>query len=188
MNNKISGAIIVILIGVAAWFAVQNMQLKKKIEQQDNNNASNIAPTVSETRPANPEGASPFDKPNVDPMASRFKSQPDIDTMPTTVLKFEKMQYDFGRITEGDIVQTQFKFTNAGKVVLLITHAQPSCGCTVPTTPKDPVKPGESNVIDVVFNSAGKRGETIKTITVEANTQPRQTVISIKATVIPKDN
>jgi len=187
MNNKVSAAIIVVLVGVAAWFAIQNMQLKKKIQEQDNNSTPNIAPPVQETRPANPEGVSPFDKPNIDPVASEFKSQPDIDTMPATVMKFDKMQYDFGRINEGDVVHTQFKFTNAGKTVLLITHAQASCGCTVPTTPKDPIKPGESNVIDVVFNSLGKRGETIKTVTVEANTQPRQTVLSIKATIIPKD-
>jgi len=187
MNTKVSAAIIVVLLGVAAWFAMQNMQLKKKIQEQDNASMTQIAPAVPETRPANPDGVSPFDKPNIDPVASQFKSQPSIDSLPITTMKFEKMDYDFGRINEGDIVKTKFKFTNAGKVVLLITHAQASCGCTVPTTPKDPIRPGESNVIDVVFNSIGKRGETIKTITVEANTEPRQTVLTIRATVIPKD-
>ena len=95
--------------------------------------------------------------------------------------------HDFGRINEGDVVKTQFKFTNAGKVVLLISHAQASCGCTVPTTPKDPIRPGESGVIDVEFNSIGKRGETSKTVTIQANTKPMETVIMIKATVIPRD-
>jgi hypothetical protein len=187
MNNKVSAAIIVVLLAIAGYFLMQNIQLKKKIHEQDNASNPNIAPAVPETRPANPEGVSPFDKPNIDPAASQFKSQPSVDTMPVTVMKFDKMVYDFGRINEGDIVKTQFKFTNAGKVVLLISHAQASCGCTVPTTPKDPIKPGESNVIDVVFNSVGKRGETIKTITLQANTEPRETVLSIKATVIPKD-
>ena len=172
---------------VTGYFIVQNVQLKKKIQEQDNAVNANIAPVVPETKPANPDGVSPFDKPNIDPVASQFKTEPGIDTLPATVMKFEKMNYDFGRINEGDVVSTKFKFTNAGKVVLLITHAQASCGCTVPTTPKDPIKPGESNVIDVEFNSIGKHGETIKTITIEANTQPRQTVLSIKATVIPKD-
>ncbi len=187
MGNRVSAVVIIVLLAVAGYFAVQNVQLKKKLAEQENPLNHIIAPAIPETRPANPEGASPFEKPNVDPVADQFKSQPDVDTMPVAEIKFDKMVYDFGRITEGDVVKTQFKFTNTSKVVLLISHAQPSCGCTVPTTPKDPVKPGESNVIDVVFNSIGKRGETIKTIAITANTKPRETTIAIKATVIPKD-
>lgn len=187
MNSKVSAALIVILIGVSGYFIWQNNHLKKQLKDVQDNGLPNIAPPVTETKPANPDGVSPFDKPNNDPVASEFKTQPSIDTMPATVMTFERMQYDFGRITDGDVVKTQFHFTNTGKRVLLITHAQASCGCTVPTTPKDPIKPGESNVIDVVFNSIGKKGETMKTITIEANTNPRQTVLVIKATVIPKD-
>ena len=192
MNNKLSAGIIVFLLAVTAYFVVQNMQLKKHLVEQENaSEMSRIAPKEPETRPANPDGVSPFEKPNIDPAASQFKSpslvEPNLDTLPLTVLKFDHMIYDFGRINEGDRVKTQFKFTNAGAKVLLITHAQASCGCTVPTTPKDPIKPGESNVIDVEFNSVGKKGETSKTVTIEANTKPRQTVLTIKATVIPRD-
>lgn len=186
MNSKVSAAVIVILLAVLGYFILQNSHLKKQLRDVEDT-TTNTAPQTPETRPANPEGVSPFDKPNNDPEASNFKPQPDIDTFPATVMKFDRMMYDFGRINEGDIVKTQFKFTNAGNVVLLITHAQASCGCTVPTTPKDPIKPGESNVIDVQFNSIGKRGATSKTITIQANTKPRETVLVIKATVIPKD-
>jgi hypothetical protein len=189
MNNRLSIVIIAVLLAVAAYFAIQNMRLKKQLNEQGNvNEMARIAPKEPETRPANPEGVSPFDKPNIDPQASEFKPEPILDTMPTTVLKFETMMHDFGRITEGSIVKTKFKFTNAGTRVLLITHAQASCGCTVPTTPKEPVKAGESGVIDVEFNSVGKRGETTKTITIQANTKPMETVLVIKATVVPRDN
>ena len=187
MNNKVSAGVIVVLLGLSGFLLFQNQQLKKKLQDQENTATGNTTSTLPETNPANPDGVSPFEKPNVDPIANEFKSQPKPDSLPITVMKFDKKIYDFGRISEGDIVKTQFKFTNAGKVVLLITHAQASCGCTVPTTPKDPIKPGESNVINVEFNSVGKKGETMKTITVEANTEPRQTVLVIKATVIPKD-
>jgi len=188
MNNKLGAVIIAILLAVSGYFFVWNLQLKKQLREEENKSDINrIAPVVPETRPANPEGVSPFDKPNIDPVADEFKQQPDIDTIPVTTMKFDRMVYDFGRINEGDIIKTRFKFTNAGKVVLLISHAQASCGCTVPTTPKDPVKPGESNVIDVEFNSVGKKGETMKTVTITANTKPRETVLTIKATVIPKD-
>ena len=188
MSNKLSAAIIVVLLAVSAYFVVQNIQLKRHLkEAESTTDLSKLAPKEPETRPANPEGVSPFDKPNIYPVAEEFKPIPEIDTFPVTVMKFEKMVYDFGRINEGDIVKTQFRFTNAGKVVLLISHARASCGCTVPTTPKDPIKPGESNVINVEFNSIGKKGETTKTVTLQANTRPMETVLTIKATVIPRD-
>jgi len=188
MNNRLSAVLIAVLLAVSAYFIVQNLQLKKHLREVENtSDLSKVAPVAPDTRPANPPGVSPFDKPNIDPVADSFKSLPIIDTFPVTVMKFDRMVYDFGRINEGDIVRTQFRFTNAGKVVLLITHAKASCGCTVPTTPKDPIKPGESNVIDVEFNSIGKKGETAKTVTLQANTRPIETVLTIKATVIPRD-
>ena len=66
---------------------------------------------------------------------------------------------------------------------LIISDAKGSCGCTVPTYPKDPVQPGEDAIIDVQFNSANKVGEQNKTVTVTANTDPENTVISIHANV-----
>ncbi len=189
MSSKISAAVIVILLAVSGYFIFQNVQLKKHLNEQESaSELKKIAPKEPETKPANPDGVSPFDKPNVDPVASEFKTQPNYtDSLPVTILKFEKTVYDFGRITEGDIVKTQFKFTNAGNKVLLIIHAQASCGCTVPTTPKDPIKPGESGVIDVQFNSVGKKGETTKTVTIQANTKPIESVLLIKATIVPRN-
>jgi hypothetical protein len=192
MNNRLSVVVIAVLLAVSAYFIWQNIELKKRVrEQETTNEMLRIAPVVPETKPANPEGVSPFDKPNVDPTASQFKTptQPEstVDSSPKTIMKFDNLVYDFGRINQGAVVKTRFKFTNAGKVVLLISHAQASCGCTVPTTPKDPIKPGESNYINVEFSSAGKKGETIKTVTLQANTIPMETVLTIKATVIPPD-
>jgi hypothetical protein len=141
---------------------------------------------VPETKPANPEGVSPFDKPNVDPVASQFKPVPDLDTVPITTVKFENQEVDFGTINEGDVMKAKFKFTNTGNIVLLIIHAQPSCGCTIPTTPREPVLPGASSAIDVEFHSAGKKGQVLKTVSLTANTKPRETVLTIRANIIPK--
>jgi hypothetical protein len=59
-----------------------------------------------------------------------------------------------------------------------------TCGCTVPSFPKTSIKPGEENVISVMFDSANKKGVQNKTITVVTNCQPSSAVIRIKAMVI----
>ena len=78
--------------------------------------------------------------------------------------------FNFGTINEGDKVERSFKFRNTGKNALVISNATASCGCTVPEKPEQPVKPGETGIIKVVFNSQGKEGHQEKTITVTANT------------------
>jgi hypothetical protein len=66
---------------------------------------------------------------------------------------------------------------------LIIENAQGSCGCTVPSYPKEPVAPGATGEILVKFNSAGKSNAQQKTVTLTANTEPIQTILTIKAFV-----
>ena len=66
---------------------------------------------------------------------------------------------------------------------LIITDAKGSCGCTVADYPKNPVKPGADGVIDVTFNTEGKRGYQSKNITLISNTQPNTKVLVIKAQI-----
>jgi hypothetical protein len=66
----------------------------------------------------------------------------------------------------------------------VISSAQGSCGCTVPSYPKKAIKSGEQDKVDVVFNSEGKSGLVQKTVTLVTNCNPSTKVISISATVI----
>jgi hypothetical protein len=102
------------------------------------------------------------------------------------VMKFEKESHDFGKIKTGDKVNYDFKFTNTGKSPLIISEAHATCGCTIPEWPKAPVKPGESGIIKVTFNSAGKTGLQDKQITVTANTVPAQTMVHLIGEVLAK--
>ncbi|MEN0053767.1 MAG: DUF1573 domain-containing protein [Mucilaginibacter sp.] len=102
------------------------------------------------------------------------------------LMKFEKESHDFGKIKQGDKVSYDFKFTNNGKSPLIITDAVATCGCTTPEWPKTPVKPGESGLIKVVFNSAGKSGLQDKQITITANTVPAQTMVHLIGEVLTK--
>jgi hypothetical protein len=102
------------------------------------------------------------------------------------IVKLDKEVHDFGTITEGDMVETEFVVTNAGEVDLIISDAKGSCGCTVPEPPKDPIKPGSSAPIKVTFNSLGKPGAQKKTVTLTTNTEKGYETFEIKANVTPK--
>ena len=77
-------------------------------------------------------------------------------------------------------VSVNFIFSNKGKTPLVIYDVKASCGCTVPEYPKDPIKPGEEGKLKVTFNSAGKSGHTMKTVTVTCNTEKGVETINIK--------
>ena len=98
--------------------------------------------------------------------------------------EFVEEVIDFGTITQGETVSTNFKFRNVGKKDLIISSAQGSCGCTVPEWPKEPIKPGGEGVIAVTFNSNGKQVLQNKTVTLVANTIPNTKVIALKGEVI----
>ncbi len=93
-------------------------------------------------------------------------------------MTFETTEFEFGEINQGDKVEHTFSFKNTGTAPLLITNARASCGCTVPEWPKEPIAPGKSGKIDVVFNSRGKSGNQNKAVTITTNItdQPQQVV------------
>jgi hypothetical protein len=99
------------------------------------------------------------------------------------MMKFDKEEYNFGTIKQGDKVEYAFEFTNTGKEPLIISEAHGSCGCTVPEWPKQPLKKGEKGTIKVTFNSAGKQGMQDKTITITSNASESPKVLHIKGNV-----
>jgi hypothetical protein len=101
-------------------------------------------------------------------------------------ISFDKMEYDFGTVNEGDMVETTFVITNSGKTDLVISNAKPSCGCTVPVWPKEPIKPGASADLLVKFNTAGKPNRQSKTVTLTTNTATGREVVRLKGMVNPK--
>ncbi len=106
---------------------------------------------------------------------------------PEPTFKFEHTDWDFGQINEGEKVRHSFKFTNVGNEALVIRTCRASCGCTVPKCDRKPVEPGESSEIVVTFDSNGKPGNQIKNVTVTANTNPPETVLTFRSVVIPNN-
>ncbi|MBK5286337.1 MAG: DUF1573 domain-containing protein [Bacteroidia bacterium] len=104
--------------------------------------------------------------------------------MKLPAFSFKTETHEFGTITEGEKVSYSFQFTNSGKADLVITNASGSCGCTVPEYSKEPVPPGKTGMINVIFDSSGKEGHQNKTVTIVANTIPNSKVITITGEVV----
>ncbi|OYQ46901.1 DUF1573 domain-containing protein [Flavobacterium aurantiibacter] len=95
-------------------------------------------------------------------------------------MKFETEVVKVDTINQGDVIDTAFVFTNTGNADLIIKSAKASCGCTVADYPKEAVAPGQIGKVYAKFNSSGKRGKSIKTITIEANTSKPFTFLKIE--------
>jgi hypothetical protein len=99
-------------------------------------------------------------------------------------ITFVSETVDYGTIEHNADGNREFKFKNTGKEPLIITNCQGSCGCTVPTWPKEPIKPGASASIKVHY-ATDRVGQFEKTITVTSNAKTASKVIKIKGVVKP---
>ena len=104
-------------------------------------------------------------------------------TGPAGAFQFEELEYDFGTVKEGTVVEHTFKFKNVGEAPLIIQNASASCGCTVPSYSKEPIPVGGTGEIQVKFNSDNRVGVQNKTVTITANTKPAISTVKIKGTV-----
>lgn len=103
------------------------------------------------------------------------------------IIKFEEETFNFGTITQGEVVSHYFKFKNIGHSNLLITDVHGSCGCTIPKWSKKPIAPNASDVVEVTFDSDGKSGAQKKTVTLISNTIPNISKIYITANIVEKE-
>ncbi|HEX8562938.1 MAG TPA: DUF1573 domain-containing protein [Flavobacterium sp.] len=91
---------------------------------------------------------------------------------------------DYGTIAKNADGKREFVFTNNGNKPLIITNAQGSCGCTVPTWPKEPIAPGAKGVIGVKY-ATDRVGPFTKTVTLTTNAAGQPTkVLTIKGNVL----
>jgi hypothetical protein len=99
-------------------------------------------------------------------------------------IQFDESSFDFGKVVTGEKVTHVYKFKNIGSSPLIINHASANCGCTVPEFPKEPILPGENEVIKVIFDTQGRKGFQIKKINIFANTYPSQNILELKGQII----
>ncbi len=121
------------------------------------------------------------------PKPNRPAWQERAEELPQTNVEWEEERHQFGEVESGELVKHTFKFKNTGEHSLELTRVKASCGCTVPSYSKEPIQPGEEGSIDVTFNTRGKRGRQVKTVTVSGNFPKNMKVLRIEGEVMMRD-
>jgi hypothetical protein len=105
-------------------------------------------------------------------------------------LKAPNKTLDYGKVYRGEDNGSRiFEFTNTGNAPLVITDVKSTCGCTVPSKPKEPIMPGKTGEIEVKYNMA--LGPISKSVTVETNAVNHENgvvILKIKGEVIEKQS
>jgi hypothetical protein len=101
------------------------------------------------------------------------------------VIKFEKLEHDYGTIQQDANGDCEFKFKNVGKEPLVLSNVISSCGCTIPSWPKEPILPGKSASIKIHYDSH-RVGTISKTITVLSNATEERVILTIKGNILAK--
>lgn len=96
-------------------------------------------------------------------------------------IEFSEITKDFGNVDEGDVIEHEFVFTNAGKSDLVIRKIQASCGCTTVAPKVTVIKPGEQSSLSASFRTRGFTGRQSKTITVITN-DPKSSNVVLRLT------
>lgn len=87
-----------------------------------------------------------------------------------------------GTIKRNTPITTHFTIVNRGTSPLIIHDIESSCGCTVPKWTKDPINPGDSTTIEIVFDAKDK-GFFHKTLFLHSNTENSPQKFSLSGSV-----
>lgn len=106
------------------------------------------------------------------------------DSANMPVMLFESETLDYGTIENGSDGNREFKVKNIGKEPLIISQVIPTCGCTFPQVPTEPILPGKTGIIKVHYDTK-RVGAFEKGITVKSNSKTPGMMIHIKGVVNP---
>ena len=178
MNNKSN---ISIAISITALF----VSIYSLNSNNNNNQLFTKSPNKTYINP-DPGTKNSLDNIQKNMLESPLTPQMDVSSnLPKTKIKFTKDLHEFGKVDVNSENKYSFSFINSGNEPLKISNAKGSCGCTVPNWPKEPILPGKSGEIEVIFKpSKGQAGsKQTKTVTVIGNTSPENTILKITAFV-----
>lgn len=99
------------------------------------------------------------------------------------VVKFNTEKYDFGKLQHNVPVTYYFEIKNTGKTPLVVENASADCGCTVPEKPEQPIAPGATAKLKVVFKAPAVQPFT-KNIYIKFAGIDQQKIVSITGEVL----
>ena len=99
---------------------------------------------------------------------------------------FEEYLHDYGEILQDSDGSWSFAFKNVGKQAIVINRVRSTCGCTIPEWPREPIEPGDSGQITVIYNTA-LTGTFLKSIYVYSTAANSPVKLQIKGKVAPPE-
>jgi hypothetical protein len=140
-----------------------------------------VSPTRSDQQPT------PAERARLE--QDRERQQQDRTSQTTVVnpnapdIVFDKMVHNYGDIIQNDDGRCEFTFKNEGKEPLILSNVRSSCGCTVPEWPRQPILPGESEVIKVKYDTK-RVGPINKNVQVFSNAKTSPVILKIEGKVL----
>ncbi len=113
------------------------------------------------------------------PLRTKITTKPE----PKPTLRMEHETFYFDTVKAGAVIQHRFFFSNTGAAPLTFKNGHASCGCTTPTFPKEPVKPGQASYIYVSFNTREKSGNQDAKVYFETNASGGEKILHLKGYV-----
>ena len=102
-------------------------------------------------------------------------------------ISFDKETHDYGVMKQHANGECVFVFTNTGTEPLIISNAKGSCGCTVPSWPREPIAPGATGELKVKYDTK-RIGMINKSVTIQSNAVTNPTkIIRIKGEIKAPD-
>ena len=102
-------------------------------------------------------------------------------------LSIESRVFDFGKVVEGEMVETEFLLTNDGKQKLNFRKIKSNCSCVTYEIGSQNLKKGKQQSLKLTFNTTGRRGNQYKTVTIFSNDPVAPTqMLTIKGTIQKK--
>lgn len=123
-------------------------------------------------------------------MTSAIYAQQENETKPNdnpnaAEISFKDKVHDYGTLFVGGDGNCEFEFTNTGKEPLILSSVRSSCGCTVPSWPREPILPGKKEVIKVKYDT-NRIGPINKSVTVMSNAKNPTEVLRIAGNIVKK--
>lgn len=84
-------------------------------------------------------------------------------------IKFNETVCDFGEVIINGDASCEFSFENTGSEPLMLTNLQPSIGSILVEGPMEPIAPGQTGKIKVMYKDTQKPGAFTETVTVFSN-------------------
>ena len=112
--------------------------------------------------------------------ASHTEAQPESDAKKGKGnLVFASTTEETGTIYDNETPKLQFRFKNMGSGPATIESIKPACGCTAVELEKKTYAPGESGVIEVVFDPKGKQGAIARNIQVYTDQENKPNLLLV---------